>query len=142
MSSHADNYGLPSAFGTIALFGASGQIGGRILNALVSSNRKDFEIIAFVPPGSDSQVSKSVTVKAFDLKQATREQLAQDLKGVDAIVSALNGPALEAQATIQDAAAEAGVQRFYPSEHGLHQIYRKPNDPMGHIHPAWNLKAL
>jgi hypothetical protein len=57
------------------------------------------------------------------------------------VVSALNGPALKAQATIQDAAADAGVKRFYPSEFGFHQIYRKPNDPMGYIHPAWNLKA-
>jgi uncharacterized protein YbjT (DUF2867 family) len=142
MSSHADNYGLPPAFSTIALFGASGQIGDRILNALVSNKRKNFEIIAFVPPGSESQVSKSVTVKTFDLKKATREQLAQDLRGVDAVVSALNGPALEAQTTIQDAAVDAGVQRFYPSEYGFHQIYRKPNDPMGYIHPACNLKAL
>ncbi|KAI2486253.1 NAD-binding protein [Pyrenophora tritici-repentis] len=42
---------------------------------------------------------------------------------------------------IQDAAADAGVKRFYPSEYGFHQIYRKPNDPMGYIHPAWNMKA-
>lgn len=142
MSSHADNYGLPAAFHTIALFGASGQIGDRILHALVSNKRKDFKVIAFVPPGAESQVSKSTTVKTFDLEKVTREQLAQSLKGVDAVVSALNGPALEAQATIQDAAADAGVQRFYPSEYGSHQIYRRPNDPMGYIHPAWNLKAM
>lgn len=142
MSSHAESYGLPAAFNTIALFGASGQIGGRILHALVSSKGKEFKIIAFVPPGAETQVSKSVTIKTFDLEKATRKQLVQDLHGVDAVVSALNGPALEAQATIQDAAADAGVQRFYPSEYGFHQIYRKPNDPMGYIHPAWNLKAL
>jgi hypothetical protein len=57
------------------------------------------------------------------------------------VISALNGPALETQGTIQDAAADAGVQRFYPSEYGFHQIYRKPDDPMGYIHPAWNMKA-
>ncbi|KAJ4399600.1 hypothetical protein N0V91_009344 [Didymella pomorum] len=93
MSSHADNYRLPSAFGTIALLGANGQIGDRIFNAQVSSKHKDFKIIAFAPPGSESQ------------------QLAQDLEGVDA-TTALNGSALEAQGTIQDAAADAGVQRF------------------------------
>jgi uncharacterized protein YbjT (DUF2867 family) len=141
MSSHADNYGLPAAFTTIALFGASGQIGDRILNALVSNKRKDFKVVAFVPPGSESQIKSSVTTKTFDLNDLTREKLAQDLQGVDAVVSALNGPALEAQAIIQDAAADAGVQRFYPSEYGFHQIYRKPNDPMGYIHPAWNMKA-
>lgn len=63
MSNHADNYGLPWAFGTIALFGASGQIGDRILNALVSSKHKDFNILAIVPPGAESQVWKLVTVK-------------------------------------------------------------------------------
>lgn len=139
--SHADNYGLPAAFTTIALFGANGQIGERILHALLSSKRKEFKVIAFVPPGSESEVSSSVTTKPFDLKNLTREGLAQDLKGIDAVVSALNGPALEAQATIQDAAADADVQRFYPSEFGFHQIYRKPNDPMGYVHPAWNMKA-
>ena len=85
MSSTADNRGL-AAFNTIALFGASGQIGERVLHTLVSSKRKDFKVIAFVPPGSESQVSESVTVKTFDLEKATREQLAQDLKGVDAVV--------------------------------------------------------
>lgn len=141
MSSHTDNYKLSAAFTTIALFGASGQIGERILHALLSSKQKEFKVIAFVPPGSESQVSSSVTTKTLDLEKVTREQLAQDLNGVDAVVSALNGPALEAQAIIQDAAADAGVQRFYPSEYGFHHIYRKPNDPMGYIHPAWNLKA-
>ena len=113
MSGHVDNYGLPAAFTTIALFGASGQIGDRIFRALISNKRKHFKVVAFVPPGSESQVSSSVIVRSFDLENVTREQLAQDLKGVDAVVSALDGPALEAQAIIQDAAADAGVQRFY-----------------------------
>jgi hypothetical protein len=43
----------------------------------------------------------------------------------DADVSALSGPALGAQATIQDAIADTGVKRFYPSESGFHQIHRK-----------------
>ena len=43
----------------------------------------------------------------------------------DADVSALSGPTLEAQATIQDAIADTGVKRFYPSEAGFHQIHRK-----------------
>ncbi|KAF3011150.1 hypothetical protein E8E13_011480 [Curvularia kusanoi] len=143
MTSHADNYGLPASFTTIALFGANGQIGEHILHALVTSKRKDFKVIAFIPPGADLQTSQSVTIKSFDVEKATRAQLAEDLEGVDAVVSAVNGPAaLEAQATIQDAAADAGVQRFYPSEYGMHHIYRKPGDPMGYIHPAWNVKAL
>ena len=141
--SHAQNYGLATPFKTIALFGANGQIGERIFNSLISSKRHTFKVIAFIPPGSNLQQSsnENVVVKTFDAKDAARESLAQDLQGVDAVVSALNGPALKAQAIIQDAAADASVKRFYPSEYGFHQIYRKPNDPMGYIHPAWNMKA-
>jgi nucleoside-diphosphate-sugar epimerase len=143
MSSHAQSYGLIAPYTTIALFGANGQIGSHILEALLSTNRHTFRVTAFVPPGSNlPQTSNpNVTVKTFDIKKASRETLARDLTGIEAIVSALNGPALEAQCILQDAAADAGVKRFYPSEYGFHQIYRKPNDPMGYIHPAWNTKA-
>jgi uncharacterized protein YbjT (DUF2867 family) len=143
MSSHAQNYGIVAPFKTIALFGANGQIGERILNALLAIKRHTFNVIAFVPPGSGVQQlsNAKVEVKTFDAKDATRENIAKDLQGVDVVVSALNGSALKAQAIIQDAAADAGVKRFYPSEFGFHHIYRKPNDPMGYIHPAWNLKA-
>lgn len=141
MASSANTRTSLHALVKIALFGANGQIGERILQALISSKRQTFEIIAFIPPDSELQQSGNVKVKTFDLERATRDSLAKDLEGVDAVVSALNGPALEAQGTIQDAAADAGIKRFYPSEFGFHQTYRKPNDPLGYIHPAWNLKA-
>lgn len=141
MPTHADNYGLPPPYTIIALFGANGQIGDRILHALRSNKRHTFKVLAFIPPGSELQQSGNVKVKTVDLKKLTRDSLAKDLQGVDAVVSALNGQALEAQVVIQDAAADAGVKRFYPSEYGFHHIYRKPNDPVGYIHPAWNVKA-
>lgn len=50
-----------------------------------------------------------MTVDAFDLKKTTHEQLAQDLKTIDAMVSALNGLALELKATIQGETADAGM---------------------------------
>lgn len=143
MGSHADNYGLSAPFTSIALFGANGQIGERILQALISSRRPrhSFNVSAFIAPGTELQEDGNVTVKTFDLQKISRDVLAKELKGIDAVVSALNGTALKAQSTIQDAAADAGVKRFYPSEYGFHQIYRKPNDTMGYIHPAWNMKA-
>jgi uncharacterized protein YbjT (DUF2867 family) len=143
MSSHAQNYGVVAPFKTVALFGANGQIGERILNALLSCKRHTFNVIAFIPPGIELQQASNANldVRTFDAKDASREGLVKELEGVEAVVSALNGPALKAQAVIQDAAADAGVKRFVPSEFGFHQIYRKPNDPMGYIHPAWNMKA-
>jgi hypothetical protein len=56
------------------------------------------------------------------------------------VVSALNGPGIASQFTIQDAAADAGVRRFIPSEFGMHHLYRKPDDPAGYMHSAWDAK--
>jgi putative NADH-flavin reductase len=143
--SHADNYGLTEPYKTVALFGANGQIGDRILNALINVDRPnhEFKIIAFIPPETQLQSGQgaaNVSTKTFDLTKVTREELASALQGVDAVVSALNGKALEVQSLIQDAAADAGVKRFVPSEFGMHHIHRKPGDPKGYIHPAWNQK--
>ena len=142
--SHIDNYGITPPYKTIALFGANGQIGDRILNTLLNTDRHQFEIIAFIPPTSQLQTGqnekKNVPTKTFDLTKIKCEELTSELQGVDAVVSALNGKTLEIRSTIQDAAADAGVKRFVPSEYGMHHIYRKPGDPKGYIHPAWNMK--
>jgi putative NADH-flavin reductase len=142
--SHADSYGLTPPLSTVALFGANGQIGDRILNALVTNSRHQFKILAFIPLSTQLQSAngaRNVSVQELDLIKAGRESLAAKLQGVDAVVSALNGEALKAQAMIQDAAADSGVKRFYPSEYGMHHIYRKPGDAMGYVHPAWSMKA-
>lgn len=59
------------------------------------------------------------------------------------MVSALGGwrSGAAAQFKVLDAAADAGVRRFCPSEYGMHHVYRKPGDPAGYVHPAWDAKA-
>merc|ERR1712187_985184 len=127
---------------TIALFGASGQIGIAILNALLTDS--SLNIIQILAPGSSSKIPESqhpnLSTKTIDLTSAKRDSLAKDLAGVDVVVSALSGKALEAQSIIQDAAADVGVRRFYPSEYGSHHVYRRPGDTYGYIHPMWNIK--
>jgi N-acetyl-gamma-glutamylphosphate reductase len=125
-------------FKTVALFGANGQIGSTILRALLNCRKQTFHIIQFIPPGaqSRSQPADNLETKNIDLDAVSRQELASALKGVDVVVSAVNGKALESQGLIQDAAADAGVKRFYPSEYGFHQIYRKPGDPRGYLHPV------
>ncbi|KAH0071389.1 NAD(P)-binding protein, partial [Aureobasidium melanogenum] len=127
----------------IALFGANGQIGNSILKALTNSKSQKFNILAITAPDSPqpSEASNNnVTIKEMDLLHTSRKEMAQELQGIDAVVSALNGPVLDAQIDIQDGAADAGVKRFIPSEYGMHHIYRKPNDPQGYIHPLWDAK--
>jgi uncharacterized protein YbjT (DUF2867 family) len=126
----------------IALFGANGQIGSCILAALLKAG--SFNITAFVEPGTElqhGQDTNSIRINEVDLQKASRKDLASLLQNHDAVVSALNGAALQAQSLIQDAATDAGVQRFYPSEFGMHHIYRKPNDAQGYVHPMWDSKA-
>jgi saccharopine dehydrogenase-like NADP-dependent oxidoreductase len=127
----------------IALFGANGQIGSSILQGLVDCKTQDFNILAIIGPDSPSPSaasSKNVTVKKMDLLHTSRQEMAQVLQGIDAVISALNGPAMDAQIHIQDSAADAGVKRFIPSEYGMHHLYRKPNDPQGYMHPLWDAK--
>ena len=126
----------------IALFGANGQIGTRILQALLDHS-KGFTVTAFVQPGARlEQVGERryVTIKEIDLQKTDRDDLAQVLQGHDAVVSALNGPALATQPLIQDAAADANVQRFYPSEYGMHHLYRRAGDEWAYMHPMWDMK--
>ena len=123
---------------TIVLFGASGQIGSAILNALLSDS--SLQTIQILAPGTSSKVKENehsnLRTKTIDLTSAKRENLAKDLSDVDVVVSALNGKGLEAHSIILDAAADAGVRRFYPSEYGSHHVYRKPGDTYGYVHPV------
>ncbi|KAL0943094.1 isoflavone reductase family protein [Colletotrichum truncatum] len=128
---------------TIALFGANGQVGDSILRGLLAEDDHQFKIHAFIPKGFELQHGQShskVFIHEFDLETLSKDKLATELKDVDAVISALNGKALDAQPTIQDAAAAAGVARFYPSEFGMHNVYRKPDDPWGYVHPLWDSK--
>ena len=123
----------------IAVFGASGQLGTAIVNALL--NDQTLDTIQIISPGAKSKVRldtdiPNLSTKVVDLTTISRKELAGELAGVDVIVSALNGKALEAQGLIQDAAWDAGVKRFYPSEYGMHHVYRKPGDTYGYIHPV------
>lgn len=123
----------------IAVFGASGQLGTAIVNALLSDQTLD--TIQIISPGAKSKVRSdtdipNLSTKIVDLTTTSRKELTEVLAGVDVIVSALNGKALEAQGLIQDAAWDAGVKRFYPSEYGMHHVYQKPGDTYGYIHPV------
>lgn len=120
----------------IALFGSTGQIGSAILSALLDAR---FDVLQLLSPGSESRARPeggNLTSKTVDLATVSRSELASVLAGIHAVVSALNGKALEAQGLIQDAAWDAGVQRFYPSEFGMHHIYRPPGDLYGYVHPV------
>lgn len=116
---------------TIALVGASGDLGGRVLSALI---RRGVEVRALLRDGApaatqDSVHSRGGTPLPVDFRDATA--LAHILAGAECVVSVLNGLApviLDLQGRLLDAAVAAGVPRFIPSDFSLDFTKTRPGD--------------
>lgn len=104
---------------TILLAGATGDLGGRILKALLEQGA---DVRALVRPGTDAgKLAKleqpGVTISQVDLSDVAG--LTQACDGVSCVVSALQGlrdVIVDAQSALLDAALAAGVPRFIPSD--------------------------
>ncbi|WP_227699207.1 aromatic alcohol reductase [Spirosoma radiotolerans] len=104
---------------TILIAGATGDLGGRIINALLE---RGANVRALVRPGTDAaKVAKleqrGVTIVRADLSDVPG--LTQACTGVSCVVSALQGLGdviIDGQSTLLDAALAAGVPRFIPSD--------------------------
>ncbi|WP_375450799.1 NmrA family NAD(P)-binding protein [uncultured Devosia sp.] len=105
---------------TIALAGATGNLGGRIAAAL---RRNDAQVWALVRPdtGEDKLERLSAsgcTIVKVDL--ADPRQLQAALRGADVVISALQGlreVIVDTQTDLLEAAVAAGVRRFVPSDY-------------------------
>jgi len=108
---------IPSSMSTpiknVVIAGAGGNLGGPILNLFLES---PLNITVLTREESKSQFPSNVKIIKTDY---TKDNLVSALKGQDAVLSFLGAPALgDAQLALIDAAAEAGVKRFVPSEFG------------------------
>ena len=103
----------------IVVTGATGNLGGRIVNALLN---KGAQVRAVVRPGSDGAKldelrGKGVTVVQSQMSDA--HELAPALAGAAVVVSAVAGlrdVIVDTQSIVLDAAVAAGVPRFIPSD--------------------------
>ncbi|KAL2671279.1 hypothetical protein Neosp_013859 [[Neocosmospora] mangrovei] len=102
-----------SAIKTVAIAGASGDLGSHVFKKFVAS---DFTIRVLKRAGSESTFPEGTDVVEVDY--ASVESLTAALKGQDAVVSTLTTLAAGAQETLIEAALVAGVKRFIPSEFG------------------------
>lgn len=106
----------------VAVAGASGQLGEKIVNALV---RLGAEVHALVRTNSDPRKLKKFEqagVKIFKIRNWNVEELALACKDAVCVVSVLAGlrdVVIDAQKTLLDAAVAAGVPRFIPSDYSL-----------------------
>lgn len=103
-----------AAIKNVILIGAGGNLGPSVLAALESSPAK-FNISVLSRASSTGTFPSHVTVKKTDY---SHDSLVSALKGQDAVVSTIGGAAIDDQKKIVDAAIEAGVKRFIPSEYG------------------------
>lgn len=101
-----------SAIKTVALAGATGNLGPAILSAL--STR--FAVTVLTRQTSKNTFPDSITVKPVDYESVS--SLTAALEGIDAVVSTLATSATIPQTNLIDASLAAGVKRFIPSEYG------------------------
>lgn len=108
-----------SFYTSFAVAGAGPTIGGRIVKALLE---RGASVVALARPSSTSisstllEGAKIVTADYADVKAVA--SILREHK-VEVLISALAYGALTSQSTIADAAKEAGVKLFVPSEFGL-----------------------
>ncbi|KAI9742855.1 MAG: hypothetical protein M1818_003584 [Claussenomyces sp. TS43310] len=95
----------------VIMIGASGNIGASIFKSIVDSGK--FNVSVLSRPESTNTYPSGVKVFKSDYSEAS---LVEAFKGQDAVVSALGAGGLADEIKIIDAAVEAGVKRFLPSE--------------------------
>ncbi len=104
----------------IGIAGATGNLGGKIVDALLL---KDAEVRAIVRLETDVNKIKELEqkgVKVFQVDTRNRSEISKHLTGVHCLVSALAGlreTVIDTQKIFLDAAVEAKVQRFIPSDY-------------------------
>ncbi|OIW26650.1 isoflavone reductase [Coniochaeta ligniaria NRRL 30616] len=115
------------AIKTVAVVGASGNVGKAVAQALLDSG---FAVTAITRPTSTSTFPSSISVRRADVTSVS--DLTAALAGQDAVVAASATEFVVAggQDPLIDAAVAAGVKRFVPGEFG-HDLKRFERVPEG-----------
>ena len=106
----------------VVVAGATGNLGGKIVKALLAL---DVEVRAIVRLGSDIKKIKDLEqkgAKIFQVDTSNKSEISKHCKGAHCLVSALAGlkeTVLDTQKIFLDAAIEANVPRFIPSDYSI-----------------------
>jgi len=98
----------------VAVIGGAGNLGPSVVNALLEAG---FKVTVLTRASSTSTFPSAVRIHKTDYESS--ESLAEAFKGQDAVVSVIATAGIREQQKIVDAAVEAGVKRFIPSEYGI-----------------------
>ncbi|KAK4466016.1 hypothetical protein QBC42DRAFT_330574 [Cladorrhinum samala] len=108
----------------VLLIGATGSIGSIILSAILSSPNPP-SVTILKRTSSTSPLPPSVPVislPSYDAASAPLSTLVPLFKGFDAIISCQTTLSVSNQLHLIDAAIQAGVKRYFPSEYGLNNM--------------------
>ena len=106
----------------LVVAGATGNLGGKIVNELLA---KGAEVRAIVRLETDLKKITELEkkgVKVFRVNTGIQSEISKHCVGADCVVSALAGlreTIMDAQKVFLDAAVEANVQRFIPSDYSI-----------------------
>jgi len=113
----------------IVISGATGKLGGRIAREL---RLRGVAVRAIVRPGTSAERLGKMREQQVEIVEAdlhARAEIVRACKGASCVVSALLGLdkiLLDAQGALLDAAVEAGVPRFIPSDYAMDFTKIKP----------------
>jgi NmrA-like family len=107
---------------TILVVGATGNLGGKIVNILL---KKGANVKAIVRLETDAEKIKQLEakgVKVFQVDMSNKNEVSKHCLGVDCVVSTLSGlkeSIIDTQKILLDAAVDAKVPRFIPSDFAI-----------------------
>ncbi|KAK8081679.1 NAD(P)-binding protein [Apiospora saccharicola] len=126
-----------SSITKVALAGATGNLGPAILDQLLAAG---FQVKVLTRQSSSHTFPDSVEVAPVDYDSL--DSLVAALQGQDAVVSTLASLALEKQLLLVEAASQAGVQRFIPSDFGSNTVHPKTSKLPSYGHKVAVQEAL
>lgn len=107
---------------TIAVAGATGDLGERIVRALLDQNADVRVVVRASSNGAKISELEKLGVHVIKLTTWTVAEVAGACRGVSCVVSALAGlraTVIDAQKILLDGAVAAGVPRFIPSDYSI-----------------------
>ncbi|KAK4221308.1 NAD(P)-binding protein [Podospora fimiseda] len=111
----------PTPARKVLLIGATGSIGSIILQALITSPIP-ISVTILKHAGSTAPPPPNIPVITLSSYNAPISTLVPILGGYDAIISCQTTFSVSSQLNLIDAAIQAGVKRFFPSEYGLNNM--------------------
>ena len=104
----------------IVVVGATGNLGGKIVNALLAKGAEVRAIVRLETDIEKINILERKDVKVFQVDTSKKSEISKHCIGADCVVSALAGlreTIVDAQKIVLDAAVEANVKRFIPSDY-------------------------